>query len=130
MTKEQALNEFWNGFNWLAFDANSVPEMIDDGHGNMVKLEPPYITYELQVDSFGNQVMITASLWVRSSSWASITAKEQEISDYITRGGRMIAFTGGAMWVQKGTPWAQRMGDQSDEMIKRIILNTLVEYLD
>lgn len=119
MDKMQALHSFWSGFGLKAYDENSVP---DDA-------QLPYLTYEASSDDFGNSLMQNASLWYRSSSWSEITAKEQEIADFITRGGRMIACDGGSLWLQKGTPWAQRMGDQSDEMIRRIVLNVNVEFL-
>lgn len=120
MNKIQALHSFWSGFSLKAYDENSVP---DDA-------VLPYLTYEVSSDSFGNELPLTASLWYRSSSWEGITAKEQEISDFIGRGGRMIAFDGGAMWLQKASPWAQRLADPSDEMIRRIVLNISVEYMD
>ncbi len=120
MNKVQALHAFWSGFGLKAYDENSVPD------GAVL----PYLTYEVSSDSFGNALPLTASLWYRDSSWAAITAKEQEISDYIGRGGRMIAFDGGAFWLQKASPWAQRMNDPSDDMIRRMILNISVEYID
>lgn len=120
MNKIQALHKFWSDFGLKAYDENSVP---DDA-----KL--PYITYEVTYDDFGNALAQSASLWYRSSSWESITEKEQEIADFITRGGRMIAYDGGAMWIQKSTPWATRIGDPNDEMVKRIILNISIEFLD
>jgi len=120
MNKIQALNAFWNGFKLKAYDETSVP----DG------AELPYITYEVSSDDFGGTLAQTASLWYRSSSWSEITAKEQEIADFITRGGRMIKYDQGAMWITKGTPWAQRMGDPSDELIRRIVLNIQLEFLD
>jgi hypothetical protein len=120
MNKIQALNAFWNSFQLKAYDETSVP----DG------AELPYITYEVSSDDFGGTLAQVASLWYRNSSWSEITAKEQEIADFITRGGRMIAYDGGAMWIQMGTPWAQRMGDPSDELIRRIVLNIQIEFLD
>ena len=120
MNKIQALNAFWNGFNLKAYDETSVP---DDA-------TLPYITYEVSSDDFGGTLAQTASLWYRSSSWSEITAKEQEIADFITRGGRMIKYDQGAMWISKGTPWAQRMGDPSDDLIRRIVLNIQIEFLD
>lgn len=120
MNKIQALHNFWSGFSLKAYDENSVPD------GAVL----PYLTYEVSSDSFGNDLPLTASLWYRSSSWAGITAKEQEIADFIGRGGRMIAFDGGALWVRKSSPWAQRMAEPSDEMIRRIVLNISVEYMD
>lgn len=120
MTKIQTLNTFWNSFGLKAYDENSVPDGV----------KFPYVTYEASSDSFGNDLPLSASLWYRSNSWSEITTKEQEISDFITRGGRMIAYDGGAMWIQKSVPWAQRLGDPSDDMIRRIVLNISVEFID
>lgn len=120
MNKIQTLHSFWSSFEIKAYDENSVPDGIPF----------PYITYEVSSDDFGNTLAQTASLWYRDSSWTGITEKEQEISDFITRGGRNIVYDGGAMWIQKGTPWAQRMNDPSDEMIRRIVLNVTIEFLD
>ena len=130
MNKIQALDAFWNGFGLPAFDENSVPENVTDDEGAQIKLVPPYITYEVASDDFGNTMLLTASLWYRSSSWADITAKEQEIGDFIGRGGRMIAFDGGSFWLQKSRPWAQRMDEPSDDMIRRIVLSYTIEFLD
>lgn len=120
MNKIQTLHAFWNSFNLPAYDENSVPD----------NTPLPYITYEVSSDDFGKPLAQTASLWYRDSSWASITEKEQQISDFITRGGRTIAYEGGAMWIQKANPWAQRMEEPSDETIRRIVLNITVEFLD
>lgn len=120
MNKEQTLDSFWKSFGLKAYDENSVP---DDA-------VLPYITYEVTTDTFGNVLAQTASLWYRSSSWSEITEKAQQIEDFITRGGRTIAYDNGAMWIQKATPWSQRMDDPSDEMIRRIVLNITIEFLD
>ena len=120
MNKIQALNTFWNGFKLKAYDEYSVPD----------NTALPYITYEVSDGDFGNTLAQTASLWYRSSSWSEITEKEQEIANFITRGGRMVRYDGGAMWIKKASPWAQRLDDPSDEMIRRIILNITVEFLD
>lgn len=130
MDKIQALDAFWNGFGIPAYDENSVPEYVTDGEGNQTKLEPPYITYEIANDEFGSSIMLTASLWYRSSSWADITLKEQQIAEFIGRGGRMIAFDGGSFWLQKRSPWAQRMAEAGDDMIRRIVLSYTIEFLD
>ena len=130
MTPMQAIDIFWNGFGLLAFDENSVPEMIDNGQGVLVKLEPPYITYEAPQDDLGHPVVASASVWTRSSSWGDVTDKVHEIAEYITRGGRMVKFTNGAVWIQKASPWAQRLSDESDEMIRRINMNLSYEFLN
>lgn len=120
MDKVQALVNFWNGFSLKAYDATSVP---DDA-------QLPYITYEISTDNFGQQLSQTASLWYRSSSWKEIQQKEMEIADYISRGGLMIAYTNGAIWLRKGTPWALRLAGEGDEYVRRIVLNVEVEFLD
>lgn len=120
MNKMQTLHSFWSGFGLKAYDENSVPDNV----------ALPYITYEAASDDFGNAISLSASLWYRSSSWSDITEKEQQIADFIGRGGRMLKFDGGAMWVVKNTPWAQRMEEPSDDTIRRIVLNISIEFLD
>lgn len=120
MNKIQTLHSFWSGFGLKAYDEFSVPD------GAVL----PYITYEVSSDDFGNKIAQTASLWYRSSSWADITEKEMQIAEYIGRGGRMLAYDGGSMWICKSSPWAQRMEDPSDDMIRRIVLNVEIEFLD
>lgn len=121
MNKIQALNQFWQDASGLqVYDETSVP---DDA-------QLPYLTCEFTSDSFGTELALTASLWYRSASWVAITQKEITISDYIGRGGRMVAYTDGAFWIRKGTPWAQRMSEASDDMIRRIVLNVSIEFID
>lgn len=119
MTPLQALHNFWSGFGIKAYDVYTIP---DDA-----KL--PYITYEASNDFFGSDLMQSVSLWYRSTSWADITAKEHEIAQYIGRGGVMVPCDGGAIWIKREQPWAQRMDDPSDNMIRRIVLNIQTEYL-
>lgn len=119
MNQIQTLHAFWSGFGLKAYDETSVP----DG------TELPYITYEAGDDDFGHPIALSASLWYRSSSWAGITEKEMQIADFIGRGGRMLAYDGGALWIQKASPWAQRMAEPSDDTIRRIVLNIQLEVL-
>jgi len=118
MNKLQTLQAFWSGFGIPAYDENSVPD----------EAQLPYITYDVSVDDFGNSVAQTASLWYKSTSWRDITEKEMEIAEFVGRGGRMIAYDNGAMWIRKANPWAQRMSDS--DTVKRMILNLEIEYLD
>lgn len=119
MTALQSLQAFWGSFGIPAYDENTIP---DDA-------TLPYITYEASEDFFGATLAQSASLWYRSPSWAAITEKEQEIADFITRGGRQIAYDGGAFWIKRGNPWAQRMNEPSDNMVRRIVLNIEIEFL-
>lgn len=119
MNAIQTLQHFWSGFGLPAYDETTVP---DDA-------QLPYITYEVSKSFFNGPVMQTASLWYYSPSWAAITEKEQEIADFIGRGGRMMNCDEGAFWIMRGTPWAQRMSDPSSDMIRRIVLNIQIEFL-
>ena len=121
MNKVQALNQFWQDASGLAvYDETRVPE----------DAVLPYMTYETAVSDFNNEVPLTASLWYRSESWKTITEKEMLIADYIGRGGRMVAYEGGAFWIKKAEPWAQRMAESSDDMVRRIVLNVSIEFID
>jgi hypothetical protein len=120
MDKLQALHDFWSSFGIPAYDELTVP----DG------AELPYITYEAASDDFENTLYLTASIWYRDESWASITAKEKQISEAIGRGGYTKHYDEGAFWLYKRSPWAQRMNDPDDDMIRRIILQYSIEFLD
>ena len=121
MTKAAAIYNFWSGFGIPAYEENSVPSGKDAP-------EFPYITYQLITDSFGADVAMTASLWYRDSSWVRANARADEISEAIGYGGNVILCDGGSIWLKRGRPFAQRMGDASDTMIKRIIINVEAEY--
>lgn len=119
MTKAAAIYDFWNSFGLEAYEENSVP---DDAAF-------PYITYQLVTDSFDYGNIMTASLWYRTSSWIDINAKTEEISQTLGRGGKMIPCDDGAVWLKRGSPFAQNMGDESDDLIKRKYLNIEAEFL-
>lgn len=119
MTKASALYQFWNSFGLTAYEENTVP---DDAAF-------PYITYQLVTDSFDREIPLSASLWYRSESWTSINAKTEEISQKIRRGGKIISCDGGAIWLKRGQPFAQSMGDESDDLIKRKYLNITAEFM-
>ena len=119
MTKAAAIYQFWNGFGLTAYEENSVP---DDAAF-------PYITYQLVTDSFDREVPVTASLWYRSESWTAINAKTEEISQKISRGGKIIHCDNGAIWLKRGQPFSHNMRDESDDLIKRKYLNITAEFM-
>ncbi len=119
MTKAAAIYQFWNSFGLAAYEENSVPD----------EAAFPYITYQLVTDSFDREIPLTASLWYRSESWTAINAKTEEISQKISRGGNVIPCDGGAIWLKRGQPFAQSMGDESDNLIKRKYLNITAEFM-
>ena len=119
MTKAAAIYQFWNSFGLTAYDENTVQTDADF----------PYITYQFVTDSFDREILLSASLWYRSESWTEINAKTEEISQKISRGGKIIACDGGAVWLKRGQPFAQNMGDESDDLIKRKYLNITAEFM-
>jgi hypothetical protein len=80
-------------------------------------------------DSFGNDVALTGSDWYRSTSWKEVNAKAQEISNVLSRGGVTLACDGGIIWLRRGVPFAQSMGDGSDDLIKRKYINLVAEFM-
>ena len=119
MTKAAAIYQFWNSFGLTAYEENAVP----------TDASFPYITYQLVTDSFDSENQLTASIWYRSESWTAINAKTDEISQKISRGGKIISCDGGAIWLKRGQPFAQNMGDESDDLIKRKYLNITAEFM-
>ena len=120
MNKAQGLQAFWSSFKIPAYDENSVP---DDA-------EFPYITYSVVEDSIDNVVSPTASIWYRSSSWAGVEAKKNEIAKKLGENGHYItSIDDGYIFMTKGVPFAQRMSEPGDDMIKRIYINVQIEFL-
>lgn len=126
MTKAAAINEFWNSFGLKAFEENTLLDV--DENGQEIKPEFPYITYQLVTDSFDREVAATANIWYRTTGWKAINAKTEEISAHIGLGGKIIKCDGGRIWIKRGQPFAQNMGDESDDLIKRKYLNVNIEY--
>ena len=126
MTKAAAINEFWNSFGLKAFEENTLLDVDENG----IEKEPefPYITYQLVTDGFDREVAATASIWYRDAGWKAINAKTGEISAHIGLGGKIIKCGGGRIWIKRGQPFAQNMGDEGDDLIKRKYLNVNIEY--
>ena len=119
MTKAAAIYQFWSGFGLTTYEENTVPEDATF----------PYVTYQLVTDSFDREVAATAALWYRGESWAAINAKTEEISANIGLGGKIIKCDGGRIWIKRGQPFAQNMGDESDDLIKRKYINVVYEFM-
>lgn len=119
MTKAAAIYQFWSGFGLTAYEENTV----------QTDASFPYVTYQLVTDSFDREVSATASLWYRGESWTAINSKTEEISAHIGLGGKIIKCDGGRIWIKRGQPFAQNMGDESDDLIKRKYLNLTFEFL-
>ena len=122
MTKAAAIYTFWSSFGLTAYEENAVPTGEDAP-------DFPYITYELITDDLGESAAMTASLWYRSSLWIDANAKSDEIGRYIGYGGVLLPCDGGRIWIQRGLPFSQSMGDTGDSLIRRKIVNITAMFL-
>lgn len=117
MNKEQAIHFFWSQFGLPAYDENSVP----DG------AQMPYITYNVVIDGLNAVLPMSGNVWYNSSSWEQISLKVAEIGLGIGD-GIIQKLDEGYMWLYKGTPFAQRISEDSDN-VKNYYINIGVEFL-
>ena len=120
MNKTQAIHNFWSGFEWPAYDESTVPD------------DAPYprITYTVQTDSLGNVLLLSASLWDRSTSWEKISQKADEIGrEIVNIYPSAIKLNDGGLYITKGSPFATRMTEPNNDSIRRIFLNINAEFL-
>lgn len=124
--KAQALHDFWSSFGWLAIDEQSAyDEGVMEEWGNPNK----YITYEAAVSELDEPISLSADLWHRSTSWADIEAKAQEVISEIGYGGKLVPYDGGAIWIKRSAPAYQRMSAENSFDIRRIHININAEFL-
>lgn len=120
MNKSQAIQTFWESFKIPAYDELTVPDNAPF----------PYITYNVKTDSIGNICLMSASLWYRSTSWKDVSDKAEEIAEYIVKmAPPSIEIDNGRLYISKGTPFAQRMSEPNDDMVRRIYININAEFL-
>ena len=121
MTPEAAVYTFLSSFGIPAYAASSVPDQATF----------PYLTYDLVLGEWGHpEVNMPVNVWYRTDSEAIPNAKVREISQAIGMGGVLLHCDGGALWLKKGSPWAQAMTvEGEDEKVKRRYVNINIEYL-
>ena len=122
MDKRQAIYTFWSSFGLFAYDENSVPTGANAP-------SYPYITFSSAIDEFDVETALHASLWYRSDNWIAINAKMDQIDLVLSHGGIMLDCDNGAIWLKKGSPFEQSMGDETDDMIKRKLINVIAEFI-
>ncbi len=118
MDSMETLATFWKSFGIPAYDESSVPDTAP----------LPRITFSVSMAGFGEPVLLSASIWYRSNSWAEITVKMYEIFNRLGPGGEVLPCDGGYLWLKRGTPFAQRINDE-DTAIRRYYLNVEADYL-
>jgi len=121
MTPEAAVYTFLSSFGIPAYAASSVPDQATF----------PYLTYDLVLGEWGQpEVNMPVNVWYRTDSEALPNAKVREISKAIGMGGVLLHCDGGALWLKKGSPWAQAMTvEGEDEKVKRRYVNINIEFL-
>lgn len=115
-TKDVALHGFFSGFGIPAYVSTNVPE----------DAKFPYLTYDPVFDSWGNQVSVAANLWYYTTSEALPNSKAQDIADMLPV---YVPCKGGAILIDRGSPFCQPMADDSNQNIKRRYINLTVEYI-
>lgn len=118
MTREAALDAFFNSFGIKAFPVTSEPKDVVF----------PWLTYETAGNNFGDEpTNIVAKLWFHTDSEAEPNAKVRQISESIGLGGKVISYEGGKMWLYRGSPWVNSVPNDSDAAVKCKVLNITIE---
>ena len=120
MSKASAFHSFMSGFGLTAYDESNVP----------ANAPLPYLTYTYSTGEFnGGEVALVINLWYKTESNATPNAKVEEIYSAIGRGGVTIPVEGGAIWIKRGSPFAQSITDPSDANVRRRYINLTAEFL-
>lgn len=122
MTKMQALNQFFESFGLDAYQEDSI-------YAAGTALPLPYITYNITLDNlYGGSRGCHMTVWYRTASWKPLEDKQAEIAESIGISGKVIPVDGGYIWIKRGKPFAQPMGDPADKFVKRIVFNLEIEF--
>ena len=119
LTKGAALYSFLNSI-MTAYAESEVPK------GAVL----PYLTYEFATGAWGDgEIPVTVNMYFYTDSEKEPNAKAQELSEKISMGGVMLSYTGGAIWLKRGSPFCQSMYDETDPQIKRRYINLSAEFI-
>lgn len=119
MTPEAAIHQFLAGFGIPAYATASVPD----------EAAFPYLTYDLVIPDYDEVATMTVNVWYRTTSESEPNAKVREIGRTIGHGGVILECDDGAIWMTKGSPWAQAISvAEEDDLVKRRYLNIDTEF--
>ena len=107
----RALYQFFSGFGIPAYVEYAPPE----------EAELPYITYQAVEPSWEDTASLYARIWYRSTSYADINAKVDEIKGAVGQ-GISLPTADGAVYLTRGTPFAQNMPMEGDDTLKVVYL--------
>ena len=115
-----ALYSFWSNFSIPAYVENAVPE----------NAQMPYITYRLAQPEWDSVMSMYARVWYRSTSFAGLAAKVDQISRVLDS-GYSISGDGYYMVLMKDSNFCQYMPDSSsDGMIKTAYLSLIMHVVE
>lgn len=126
MDRIQALHGFWSSFGIPAIDEQSA---YDEQDTKELDITWPYITYEVATGYFDEPVALVADIWDNSTSWATASQLALQIEQRIGRGGIMIPYDGAAIWITRGSPFAERKDAETGYDVRRIHININAEFL-
>ena len=112
----KALYQFFSRFGLDAYVEYSPPE----------DARLPYITYQVVEPDWRDSAVLYARVWYRSTSYVAINAKVDEIRRAVGE-GVSIPTNGGAVYLYKGSPFAQNMPMEGDDTLKVVYLNFIIE---
>lgn len=119
MTKAEALHAFMSSFGITAY-----PNEAETGAAF------PYLVYEQVLGSIDDGSMpLVVNLWYYGDSLLPIVNKTEEISKAIGLGGVYVPCDGGALLIQRGSPFSQPQTDAADNKIKGRYINVTVDFL-
>ena len=117
--REKALFNFFSSFGLPVYDETSVPD----------EAKMPYMTCEIKTGHFDYPVPIAISLYYYSDTWTEITKKAREI---ITKVGesKAVRYDGGGFNITIEGQQYERMGDPASDMIRRIHITVMCEFVN
>lgn len=118
MDKIAAIQNFFMQF-LPAYEENAI-------YSAPTKPKFPYITYEGIFSRFDEEpnasTTMTFSTWYREATWANAVKKTSDISAAIPYNGKRILCDDGVLVITAASnPFGSRMGDPSDDLIKRTV---------
>ena len=112
----KVLCDFFSGFGWPAYAEDAIP----------ASAKLPYITYSPVQPDWQDAAILQARIWDRSTSYADVNAKADQIAERIGEGLR-IPVKHGFIWINKGSPFAQVMPAGAD--IRVLYINMVFQSL-
>lgn len=121
MTKDKALHAWFQQFDIPFYPVTALPPADD--------IVFPYGTYEPIFSNFGEETYPSVNMYFRTESEAVPNAKVDEFSKAIGMGGTIVKCDEGAMWIKRGSPFAQSILDPDNSNLKRRLIHIVIEFL-